>query len=175
MYSLGRTKQAYQILDEALDRTPDLCSTPCRIVSRNRTGRRIQLARSERPPTPHELPPSPFTRANDGNHARTGSPWSWTKGLSLREAEDLISIAGDRVDFLKLGFGTSMFAPNLAEKVKLYRDAGMDVYCGGTLFEAFLVRNRLDDYLKFIDDAGGGLVSKSVMAPWSSTTITSVS
>ena len=96
------------------------------------------------------------------------------KGLSLREAEDLISIAGDRVDFLKLGFGTSMFAPNLAEKVKLYRDAGMDVYCGGTLFEAFLVRNRLDDYLKFIDDAGVA-VSKSVMAPWSSTTITSVS
>lgn len=27
MYSLGRTKQAYQILDEALDRAPDLCST----------------------------------------------------------------------------------------------------------------------------------------------------
>ncbi len=83
------------------------------------------------------------------------------KGLSLREAEDLISIAGDRVDFLKLGFGTSMFAPNLAEKVKLYRDAGMDVYCGGTLFEAFLVRNRLDDYLKFIDDAGVGCLEIS--------------
>ena len=60
------------------------------------------------------------------------------KGLSLREAEDLIAVAADKVDFLKLGFGTSMFTPHLKEKVKLYRDAGMDVYCGGTLFEAFL-------------------------------------
>ena len=67
------------------------------------------------------------------------------KGLSLRQAEDLIAVADDRVDFLKLGFGTSLFTPNLKEKVKLYRDAGMDVYCGGTLFEAFLVRDALDD------------------------------
>jgi phosphosulfolactate synthase len=54
-----------------------------------------------------------------------------------------------------------MFTPNLAEKVKLYRDAGMDVYCGGTLFEAFLVRNCLDDYLKFIDSVGIGCLEIS--------------
>ena len=65
------------------------------------------------------------------------------------------------MDFLKLGFGTSMFTPNLKEKVKLYRDAGMDVYCGGTLFEAFLVRNNLDDYLKFIDQHGIGCLEIS--------------
>ena len=45
------------------------------------------------------------------------------KGLSLRQAEDLIAVADDRVDFLKLGFGTSLFTPDLKEKVKLYRDA----------------------------------------------------
>lgn len=83
------------------------------------------------------------------------------KGLSLRQAEDLIAVADDRVDFLKLGFGTSLFTPDLKEKVKLYRDAGMDVYCGGTLFEAFLVRNCLDDYLKFIDDMGIGCLEIS--------------
>ena len=83
------------------------------------------------------------------------------KGLSLREAEDLISISGDKIDFLKLGFGTSMFTPNLKEKVKLYRDSGMHVYCGGTLFEAFLVRNNLDDYLKFIDQNGIGCLEIS--------------
>ncbi len=83
------------------------------------------------------------------------------KGLSLREAEDLIAVAADKVDFLKLGFGTSMFTPHLKEKVKLYRDAGMDVYCGGTLFEAFLVRNNLDDYLKFIDQHGIGCLEIS--------------
>jgi phosphosulfolactate synthase len=83
------------------------------------------------------------------------------KGLSIRQAEDLIAVGADKIDFLKLGFGTSMFTPQLAEKVKLYRDAGMDVYCGGTLFEAFLVRNCLDDYLKFIDKVGIGCLEIS--------------
>ena len=30
------------------------------------------------------------------------------KGLSLRQAEDMISSAGDFIDFVKLGFGTSV-------------------------------------------------------------------
>lgn len=83
------------------------------------------------------------------------------KGLSLREAEDLIAMSADKVDFLKLGFGTSLVSPNLADKVKLYRDAGMDVYCGGTLFEAFLVRNCLDDYLRFVEGVGIGCIEIS--------------
>ncbi|PCJ81069.1 MAG: phosphosulfolactate synthase [Bacteroidetes bacterium] len=76
------------------------------------------------------------------------------KGLSLRQAEDFIEINSERTDLLKLGFGTSLITPNIKEKVKLYRDAGIDVYCGGTLFEAFYIRNSVDDYLRFIDDLG---------------------
>ena len=91
---------------------------------------------------------------------RTSLTMVMDKGLGLRQAEDLIAVA-DRVDFLKLGFGTSLFTPDLKEKVKLYREAGMDVYCGGTLFEAFLVRNCLDDYLKFIDSMGIGCLEIS--------------
>tara|TARA_B100000963_G_scaffold48622_1_gene36891 strand:+ start:4470 stop:5216 length:747 start_codon:yes stop_codon:yes gene_type:complete len=76
------------------------------------------------------------------------------KGLGLRQAEDLIEIGSDLVDFLKLGFGTSLITPNLKEKVKCYHEAQFDVYCGGTLFEAFYVRNELDKYLRFIDSLG---------------------
>jgi phosphosulfolactate synthase len=76
------------------------------------------------------------------------------KGLSLRGAEDLIETGSELVDLLKLGFGTSLVTPGIADKVKLYRDAGFDVYCGGTLFEAFHIRNELDKYLKFIDKLG---------------------
>jgi len=76
------------------------------------------------------------------------------KGLSLRQAEDFIEINSERTDLLKLGFGTSLITPNIKEKVKLYRDAGIDVYCGGTLFEAFYIRDSVDDYLRFIDDLG---------------------
>lgn len=76
------------------------------------------------------------------------------KGLSLRQAEDLIDSAGDQVDIVKLGFGTSAFAKNVKEKVKLYHKANMKVYVGGTLFEAFYVRNQVDDYRKYIDGLG---------------------
>ena len=76
------------------------------------------------------------------------------KGLSIREAEDFISVSGDLTDFVKLGFGTSVVTPNVKEKVKLYQKANIKVYLGGTLFEAFLIRNMEDEYRKFIDDLG---------------------
>jgi len=76
------------------------------------------------------------------------------KGLSMRQAEDLLAAGSDYVDFIKLGFGTSVVSKNLKEKIKLYTDAGMKVYLGGTLLEAFIVRNRFEDYMKCISDLG---------------------
>jgi phosphosulfolactate synthase len=76
------------------------------------------------------------------------------KGLSLSQANDLIESAGDQVDIVKLGFGTSAFASNVKEKVKLYQNANMRVYVGGTLFEAFYVRGQMDDYKKYVDGLG---------------------
>ncbi len=76
------------------------------------------------------------------------------KGISLRQAEDFVNSCGEYVDFLKLGFGTSVISKNVKEKVQLYKSAGMKVYAGGTLFEAFVVRNKFDDYVKYISDLG---------------------
>lgn len=76
------------------------------------------------------------------------------KGLSLREAENLIERSGDLIDLLKLGFGTAIVTNNLKEKIKLYQDANIKVYFGGTLFEAFYVRGMLEDYLRLVDDMG---------------------
>jgi len=73
------------------------------------------------------------------------------KGLSLREAEDMISVSGDYIDLLKLGFGTAYVTPQLDKKISLYRSAGIAVYFGGTLLEAFLIRNQLDDYVKLVE------------------------
>lgn len=73
------------------------------------------------------------------------------KGLSLRQAENMIESSGDFVDLVKLGFGTSYVSKNLAEKIKLYKSAGMKVYLGGTLFEAFIIRNMFEDYIKLVD------------------------
>jgi phosphosulfolactate synthase len=73
------------------------------------------------------------------------------KGLSLREAENFIDANGDLVDFVKLGFGTSMVTKHLQEKIDLYKQANINVYFGGTLFEAFIVRGQYDDFLKTLD------------------------
>jgi len=73
------------------------------------------------------------------------------KGLSLRQAEDFIESSGDFVDFVKLGFGTSVITRNLAEKIKLYKDANIQTYFGGTLFESFIIRGMFDEYRSFID------------------------
>jgi len=73
------------------------------------------------------------------------------KGLSLREAEDLCEISAPYCDLIKLGFGTSIITNKLLDKVKLYKSAGLIPYFGGTLFEAFAVRDMIDDYYRFLD------------------------
>uniref|UniRef100_UPI0040477FA9 phosphosulfolactate synthase n=1 Tax=Roseivirga sp. TaxID=1964215 RepID=UPI0040477FA9 len=76
------------------------------------------------------------------------------KGLSVRQAEDFLSVAGDHVDIVKLGWATSYVTKNLDEKLKVYREAGIPFYFGGTLFEAFIIRNQFDDYRKLLDKYG---------------------
>lgn len=73
------------------------------------------------------------------------------KGLGVNAAEDIASTSAPIIDFIKIGFGTSIVTNHLKEKIKIYQDAGIEVYLGGTLLEACLVRNQLDDYLKFIE------------------------
>jgi len=76
------------------------------------------------------------------------------KGLSLRQAEDLAASSGHLIDFIKLGFGTAYVSKNIKEKISIYREAGIRTYLGGTFFEAFVVRNMFDDYLRLIDKLG---------------------
>ena len=76
------------------------------------------------------------------------------KGLSVREAEDLMSVCAPYIDLVKLGWATSLFTSNLEAKIKVYHDAGVNVYLGGTLFEAFVVRNQFQDYVDLLDRLG---------------------
>jgi phosphosulfolactate synthase len=73
------------------------------------------------------------------------------KGLSLRQVEDFIEVAGDYTDIVKLGWATSFVTPNLDKKLEIYRAAGIPVYLGGTLFEAMIVRGQFDDYCRLLD------------------------
>jgi len=76
------------------------------------------------------------------------------KGLSVEEAKNFMSVTHPHVDIVKLGFGTSYVTPNLEEKLKVYRAYDIPIYFGGTLFEAFLVRNQFDDYISVCKNYG---------------------
>ena len=69
------------------------------------------------------------------------------KGLSIDEAKSFMSVSYPHVDVVKLGFGTAVVTPNLENKIEVYRSYNIPVYFGGTLFEAYLVRNQVDDYI----------------------------
>ena len=73
------------------------------------------------------------------------------KGLSLRQALDLVSVCGEYTDVVKLGFGTSLLTKDLNKKLQIYKEADIKTYFGGTLFEAFIVRDMLDEYRKYLD------------------------
>ena len=76
------------------------------------------------------------------------------KGLSIREVENFLEVAGPYTDIVKLGWATSYVTPNLQDKLKVYQEAGIPTYFGGTLFEAFVMRNQFDDYRRVLDKYG---------------------
>ena len=80
-----------------------------------------------------------------------GLTMSMDKGLSIRQVEDFIETTGEVTDLVKFGFGTSIISPHLSEKIKLYQQANIRVYLGGTLFEAFVVRGMFDDYQRMLE------------------------
>src|ERR671915_923076 len=73
------------------------------------------------------------------------------KGLNLREIEGMFDTAGEYVDIVKLGWGTSYVTNNLEKKIALYRSFSTPVVCGGTLFEAVYAQGKLDDFKRWLE------------------------
>ena len=76
------------------------------------------------------------------------------KGLTLTGAEGLFESAGDYVDVVKLGWGTSYVTCNLDQKIALYKSLETPVVCGGTLFEAAYGLEKLDEYKSWLAGKG---------------------
>ena len=73
------------------------------------------------------------------------------KGLNLREIEGMFDTAGEYVDIVKLGWGTSYVTNNLEKKVALYRSFATPVVCGGTLFEAVYAQGKMDEFRSWLE------------------------
>jgi len=103
----------------------------------------------------------PFLPERTTKERKSGLTMVMDKGLSLAEAEGFIQSSAEFTDLMKLGFGTALITSRLKEKVKLFKKAGIKPYFGGTLFEIFIVRDRFDEYRKFVSSAGIDLVEVS--------------
>jgi phosphosulfolactate synthase len=96
----------------------------------------------------------PFLPDRTEKPRKSGLTMVMDKGISTRQAEDMMETSADYIDYVKLGFGTSVISKNVKEKIKLYQKNNIKVYLGGTLFEAFIIRNKFEDYIKFITSLG---------------------
>lgn len=76
------------------------------------------------------------------------------KGYSIRQAEDFCESASNYTDIVKLGWGTSYVTQNLEEKIDVYNRNDIPVYFGGTLFEAYVLRDQLDAYVELLNRYG---------------------
>ena len=103
----------------------------------------------------------PYIPERPAKPRKTGLTMVMDKGLSIREAEDFMSVGSEYTDFVKLGFGTSLLTPGFEQKIKIYKKSGCTPYFGGTLFEAFIIRNMFKEFVEFLDEHDIDLVEIS--------------
>lgn len=72
------------------------------------------------------------------------------KGLSAKEAMHFSDSSGPFTDLVKFGFGTAVIARDLKKKIKTYQDNHLRPYFGGTLFELFFIRGKMDDFRRLV-------------------------
>ena len=74
------------------------------------------------------------------------------KGLGPRGWEDVLEVSGHLIDVVKLGWGTSYVTKSLERKLNVLKEK--PVVLGGTFFEVVYVKDRLDDYKRWLGELG---------------------
>jgi phosphosulfolactate synthase len=70
-------------------------------------------------------------------------------GLPTNLFVDAISSVDGSIDLVKFGWGTALVTPRLADKIACLDRLGIGYFFGGTLFEKFLVQDRVEEYFAF--------------------------
>jgi len=76
------------------------------------------------------------------------------KGMGRHQIEDMLEVAGELIDLVKLGWGTALVTNGVADKIGVYRDAGIDVCLGGTLLEVYNRRGEVDLFEEYMSGLG---------------------
>ncbi|KZM69111.1 phosphosulfolactate synthase [Nocardia terpenica] len=82
-------------------------------------------------------------------------------GLPDAYFADIVESYGDLIDFVKFGWATCLVTPHIAEKTRVLRRNGIEFYFGGTLFEKFLVSDRIGEWARLCHRAGARTVEIS--------------
>jgi len=78
------------------------------------------------------------------------------KGLGIEATKDLLELAADYIDFIKIAFGSAALYPTnlMIEKIELVKSYGIQIYPGGTLFEIAAYQGRLPQFYKRAAELG---------------------
>jgi len=81
---------------------------------------------------------------------KTGLTQVLDKGLSVGEVEGMLEVGASYIDVVKFGWATSVVVENFEAKLETFRRHGIDVCCGGSLFELAVHRKKLNEYIAFL-------------------------
>lgn len=87
---------------------------------------------------------------------KTGITMVIDKGMGLNSLRDLIHVAGEYIDIVKLTFGTSALYSQdiLEEKIRIITSARIEVMPGGTFLEIAVWQNAFEAYLEKAKELG---------------------
>ncbi len=80
---------------------------------------------------------------------QTGLTMMIDGGLPAGQFTDIVSSGAEYIDFVKFGWGTAVVTGNIDAKIDVLRRCDIGFYFGGTLFEKFVLQERLDDFRRF--------------------------
>jgi phosphosulfolactate synthase len=91
----------------------------------------------------------------------TGITHVLDKGMSGPQARALLEATGEFVDIWKFGWGTAYLDRAFETKLAVLAEHGVQACLGGTLLEIAWSQGRIDECLRWADDAGVPLVEVS--------------
>ena len=74
------------------------------------------------------------------------------KGYPLGFIKDYLELCSDFIDYVKLGWGSAVVTKDLGKKIDLYKSYNIPISFGGTLFELFVIQNKIDEFKSFLKD-----------------------
>ncbi|SDW53062.1 phosphosulfolactate synthase [Marininema mesophilum] len=96
------------------------------------------------------------THSRQSKPRTTGLTMVLDKGIGLHSFRDMLQLAGEYIDFIKLGFGTAGITPIpiLQEKLLLASSYDTFLYPGGTFFEVAFIQGKTSEYFHTLKQIG---------------------